>query len=39
MKTSKTAKKIVALRFCCRPTGVGLSHYIMLAAPKKDSSK
>ncbi len=39
MQTRKNAKQIVACRVRCRRTGAGLSHYIMLAAPKKDTSK
>ncbi|MEI8235160.1 MAG: modified peptide precursor CbpA [Verrucomicrobiota bacterium] len=37
MKTQKTSKKkeIIATRKSCKTTGTGLSHYVMMEAPKK----
>jgi len=37
LKTEKTSKKkeVIAIRKSCKATGTGLSHYVMMEAPKK----
>jgi modified peptide precursor CbpA len=36
LKTEKTSKKeVIATRKTCKATGTGLSHYVMMEAPKK----
>ncbi|MEI7958110.1 MAG: modified peptide precursor CbpA [Verrucomicrobiota bacterium] len=37
MKTEKTSQKkeVIAIRKSCKATGTGLSHYVMMEAPKK----
>jgi len=37
LKTQKTntKKEVIAIRKSCKTTGTGLSHYVMMEAPKK----
>jgi len=37
LKTKKTTQKkeVIAIRKSCKTTGAGLSHYVMMEAPKK----
>ncbi|XHR29516.1 MAG: modified peptide precursor CbpA [Chthoniobacteraceae bacterium] len=37
LKTEKSSKKkeVIAIRKSCKVTGTGLSHYVMMEAPKK----
>ncbi|MGD7652256.1 MAG: modified peptide precursor CbpA [Verrucomicrobiales bacterium] len=37
MKTTNTKQKkeVIAIRKSCKTTGAGLSHYVMMEAPKK----